>query len=508
MKKEQEADTKQGDELQDNVLLQENHTFEQEEELAPASTSLLDTRAAYLNDILAEKLEAAFHKTTSQVLLHDVIKITIEHDPIDLAHAVVRLPLSSRHIIYENLPDLSAQIIFMMNVPTSTRVAILRRVSDSEIKQLVEKMPPDEAVAVLEDLPDRRLRRVVELLESKKASRIRELLKHGRFTAGRLMTNEFFVFPMNTTIGKVASQIRDNPGIELTRSVFVVSEDGELIGYVPDRNLIVNTSNMLIRQVMCPILHKTGPEASRDEVVDLVERYKVGALPVVDAANHLLGVITYEDVVEMMEDIADETIATMAGTAEKVSDNEPIWKRFLSRAPWLLVTLCAGLVSATGLSYFRLQPWYVVVPYFIALITGMSGNVGLQCSTIFVRGIATGEISPGTRRQTVLRELTIGHLIGIIFGVVCGIMVYVLNYFGIQELSVTPIVAGIVVGCGILGACFTATILGTFSPLIFARLRIDPAVASGPIVTAFNDVLATFMYFLVAKIVIILLPLA
>ena len=454
-----------------------------------------------LNDILIEKLEQAFHKQTSQVFLHDLAQIAIEHDPIDLAHAVIRLPLSVRHIVYENLPDLDAKIIFIMNVTQNSRVAILRHVTDKEIKTVIEKMPPDEAVSVLEDLPDRRVRRVLELIDPKKASRIRELQKHGRYTAGRLMTNEFFAFPMNTTIGKVAAQIRDNPGIELTRSIFVLGEDGELLGFVPERNLIVNSASVPIRQVMRPVLHKINPEATRDEVVDLVERYKVAALPVVDPQNHLLGVITYEDVVEVMEDLADETIASIAGTAEKVSENEPVWKRFFSRAPWLLVTLCAGLVSATGISYFQHQPWFAVVPFFVALITGMSGNVGIQCSTVFVRGMATGEISPGTRRETVMRELAIGHLIGVVFGVLCGVVVYLLNYFGIQHMHDDPILVGTTVGAGVLGACFTATLLGTFSPLFFSKLRIDPAVASGPIVTAFNDVLSTFMYFFVAKMV-------
>lgn len=481
--------------------LEQNEQNEGQESFFEESSSLLDLPTGRVNDILIAKLENAFHKQTSQVQLHDLAKIAIEHDPIDLAHAVTRLPLSVRHIVYENLSDLPAQMIFMINVSPNTRAAILRLLSDEEIKELVEKMPPDEAVAVLEDLPDRRLRRVVELLEPKKATRIRELQKHARFTAGRLMTNEFFAFPMNTTIGKVAAHIRDNPGIELTRSIFVLSDEGELIGFVPARNLIVNAPHVPIRQVMRPVLHKIDPEASRDEVVDLVERYKTPALPVVDQKNHLLGVITYEDVVEMMEDIADETIASIAGTAEKVTEDQSLMRRYFSRAPWLLVTLCAGLVTATGLIYFEPQPWFAIVPFFVPLITGMSGNVGIQCSTIFVRGMATGEISPGTRRETVFRELTIGHLIGVTFGILCGVVVYLLNHFGIQQVKVEPIVAGTIVSAGILGACFTATILGTLSPLFFARLRIDPAVASGPIVTAFNDVLSTFMYILITKIV-------
>ena len=142
------------------------------------------------------------------------------------------------------------------------------------------------------------------------------------------MTNEFFAFHLNTTIGEVAAQIRDNPGIELTRRIFVLTDDNVLAGYVPDRNLIVNPDHLPLRQVMRPILHKVSADDSRDEVVDLVERYKISALPVVDHDDHILGVITYEDVVEAMEDIADETIASIAGTAEDVSEQAPIFERF------------------------------------------------------------------------------------------------------------------------------------------------------------------------------------
>ena len=153
------------------------------------------------------------------------------------------------------------------------------------------------------------------------------------------------------------------------------------------------------------------------------------------------------------------------------------------------------------MAYFHLQHWFSLAVFFIPLITGMSGNVGIQCSTILVRGMATGEVSPGTRKQVVIRELAIGHLIGIAFGIVSGLIVYLLNVLNVHKFAVDPIVVGTIVSCGLLGACLTATALGTFSPLIFARWRIDPAVASGPIVTAFNDVLSTFMYFFIAKII-------
>lgn len=476
------------------------------DELAAPSGNLMDSKTSHLDDVLNEKLENAFHKQTYQVVLHDIVKIASEYDPIDLAYAVTRLPPSSRIVVYENLPDLNAKIIFMINTGSNTRAAIFRQLDDSEIKQLVELTPPDEAVWMLDDMSDRRLKRVLELLDPKKAARIRELQKHDRHSAGRLMTNEFFAFPMNATIGEVAAYIRDNPGIEVTRRIFVLNDDGALAGYVPGRNLIVNPDHLPLRQVMRPILHKVTADSSRDEVVDLVERYKIPALPVVDEKDNLIGIITYEDVVEAMEDIADETIATMAGTAEDISEHDPIIKRFLWRAPWLLVTLCAGLVTATAMSHFRDRAWFAFVPFFVPLITGMSGNVGIQCSTILVRGMSTGELSSGSKWDAVSKELLIGVLIGSVFGLLCGSVVYFVDHFSIHYEGSSSFAVGATVSCGVLGACMTATVLGAFSPFFFARFRIDPAVASGPIVTAFNDVLSTLMFFLVASAVYFFIP--
>ena len=250
---------------------------------------------------------------------------------------------------------------------------------------------------------------------------------------------------------------------------------------------------------MRPVLHTVTADDSRDEVVDLVERYEISALPVVDDQDQLEGVIVYEDVIEAMKDIADGTIANIAGTVEDVSEHAPIMQRFIWRAPWLLVTLCGGLITATAMSYFKLRTWFAIVPFFVPLIAGMSGNVGIQCSTILVRGMSTGAFSTRSRMTAVKKELTIGVLIGLIFGIICGLIVYTLNHFGIHQAGEDPVAIGTTVSMGLLGACFVATLLGSFSPFFFARFGIDPAVASGPIVTAFNDVLSTLFFFLIAR---------
>ena len=462
--------------------------------------SLMDSKTFQLHDILKEKLELAFHKQTSTIVIHDIAKIACEHSPVDLAYAAPRLPSHARHVIYENLSGMEAKIEFMVNTDSSTRVAVFRNISDGEVKKLIEAMPPDEAVEVLEDLSERRFRRVVEMLEPKKATRIREIKKHQRNTAGRLMTNEFFAFTADVTIGEAAAVIRDNPGIDLTRKIFVLGGDGELQGFVPARNLIVNPSNLPLKQVMRPILHMVRPDTGREEVVELVERYKIPALTVVDEQNKLCGVITYEDVLDAVEDMADETIANMAGTAEKVSECEPLMKRFLSRAPWLIVTLFAGLINVGVMSSFQSSFGGVLtfVLFFVPMITGMSGNIGLQCSTVLMRSMAMGLLSFGSRGEAVMKELLIGLTTGTIFGVLCGIAVYALDFVGVSGVSVGPLAVGVIVGTGLMGACLAGTVLGVTSPLFFARIGVDPAVAAGPIITAFNDFLSMSIYFLIA----------
>lgn len=455
--------------------------------------------APHLYDILNEKLEQAFHKPTATVAHRDIARIACEHSPVDLALAARRIPMGDRSILYDNLFDIPAKIEFMVNTDNSTRASIFWHMSDADAKTLVEQMPPDEAVEVLEDLSERRFRKVMEMLDPAKARRIKEIRQHHRNTAGRLMTNEFFSFAMDTTIKEAASYIRDHPGIELTAELFILS-DGVLAGVVPARNLIINPPSLPLRQVMRPILHKVRVETPREEVIELAERYKSSILAVVDEEDHLVGVIPFENVMEALGDMADEMIANMAGTAEKVSENEPLSKRFWARAPWLVVTLAAGLLNVGVMSSFRSYEGelFTFVLFFVPLITGMSGNIGIQSSTILVRNMATGVLTPATKRETIFRELAVGLTIAIVFGIICGCAVYLLDFVGTSTFVIRPSAVGLLVASGLFGACLTGSLLGVFSPFLFARLGIDPAVASGPIVTAFNDFLSMSIYLLIA----------
>lgn len=464
----------------------------------------MDSKTSHLDDELSFRLEKAFNHLSQDVHSHDIAKIATEYNPIDLAYAVSGLPPVMRSILYKNLSCMTSKVAFIINTDSASRWAIFRKLSDNEICALIEQMPPDEAVWVLDDIPDRRYRRVLDLIDSKKALKIKDLQKHSRNTAGRLMTNEFFAFSMETTIKEVASSLRNNPGIDLTRLVFVLDFKGELQGVVTDRSLIISAPDVFLRQIMSQVEHKVLPDATREEVVDLVERYKIAALPVVDEENFLIGAITYEDVVEAIEDIADETIAKMAGTGEDVGyHNYNVFQRFLSRAPWLLVTLFAGLVSAAIMAYFQqIAPTLLaLVLFFIPLINGMSGNVGVQCSTILVRSMATGTLSLGRRKDTIFKEMSIGLLTGVVLGIFCGFIVYMMSFLKIGMFAGNSVQLGITVASGILGASLTATTLGVLSPFFFVRIGVDPALASGPIVTAFNDIMSMTIFFVITAFI-------
>jgi magnesium transporter len=464
------------------------------------SDHLLESKTSHLDDLLQEKLEKAFHPQTSRISSSDLAKIAGEHSPIDLAYAVAHLPPNARPVLYDSLPSREAKVKFLTNTDSSSRLTILRYMSDLEMKHLFENMPLDEAVKVSDDLSERRFKRLLELLDHKRSLKIRDLKKHHRNSAGRLMTSEFFAFSMDMTIGEAAGYIRDYPRIDFTRGIYVLNDQKELQGYVQGRNLIINPPDLLLGQVMRPILHKVTVEASREEVVDLVERYKIPSLPVVDEKNRLIGVIAHEDVLEAMEDLADATIAKMAGTAEEVSSSEPIFKRFLARLPWLMVTLLAGLLNVSTMSFFQERGGKALtfLLFFVPLITGMSGNIGIQCSTLLVRSMAIGTFSWGNKKDSIWKELSVGLFNGSVFGVGVGLVTYFIDLFFTGHPALSPLILGFTIGVGLWGACVSATILGIFFPLFFAKIRIDPALASGPLITAFNDFFSMMIYFLIA----------
>lgn len=471
-----------------------------QKEASSITSTMFNNKSHQLDQLLAERLDKAFHKQTFHVCLENLAEIVSEHTPLDLAHAASILPSSLRPILFQHFETFHSKIQFIINTDSSTRIAIFRHVSDDEIKKLLEEVPNEEIVYMLDDMSEKKYRRILELMDHKKAEAIKELKAHSRNSASRLMTSDFFAFHPDATIGEVSDTIRERPGIEFTKRVFVVDEAGVLLGFVTARHLVVNPLHVRLKDIMRSPLHVVGPDSTREEIVDMVQRYKISGLPVVSDEGILLGVISDEDVMEAMEDISDATIACMAGTGEKVSEIEPMFKRFLHRSPWLFVTLLAGFLNMSIMNIFqRFEGAFLTfVFFFVPLVTGMSGNIGLQCSTILVRNMALGLLPREIWKEMMLKEIGLGLFTGGVFGIMSGFFVYCLHLQGIIMMTVAPLAVGLIVGIGLFGACIMGTLLGVLSPIFFARIGVDPAVSSGPIVTAFNDFLSISIYFLIS----------
>lgn len=459
-----------------------------------------EPKAVSLDDVLRKKWEDAVDKRTLQADMHDIAKLALEHSAVDLAYSASHIPPHIRLSLYENLPGRSAKIAFMTNADKTTRLTILREAPKKELSKLFEKMPADEATWVLDDLPSERFQEIMALLQKKKSEAIINMRKCSKRTAGRLMTDEFFSFEMEQTIGDAASVIRDAPHIDFTKGIYLVDPAGELQGYVPPRAMIVNPSNTPLKQVMKPIMHKVSVDASRQEVIDVVERYKIASLAVVDDLGLLIGVITSEDIVEALEDLADETMATIAGTAETPAVDQTIFQRFLARSPWLLVTLLSGFLNVGMMSSSgkHFADSFMFIFFFVPLVTGLSGNIGIQCSTVLVRSFALGSFSSMSRFDALLKELFSGLFSGLIFGIFCGISIFCFESFFGSGFGPSPFAISTVVSAGLMGACFAGTFLGVFSPIFFLKVGVDPAISSGPIITAFNDFISMTIYFFIA----------
>ncbi|MDF2576945.1 MAG: Mg2+ transporter [Chlamydiales bacterium] len=453
-------------------------------------------RYAYLDDLLLSRLDTAFIQEDEHEISHLISKITAEYNCIDLAYAASHLSREKRSVLYKHLPNFETKLNFILHADDTTCETIFEELSDEEVCYLIEMISPQRAVEILELLNEEKKLNVLTRVEPRKLVRIRQIQQYDENSAGRIMTNEFFAFSLDTTIGMAATYIREFPHFDLTHNVYVLSHAGTLLGCVPVRSLIVSPSHLPLRQVVKPIYHKVFPNTPRENIVMLFERYNLGTLPVVDYDNNLLGVVSDTVIVKAMEDIVDETIAHMAGTDEDISENVPLNRRFWARIPWLFGTACGGIINMKVQSSFQ---WFEFGIFFVSLITGLSGNIGLQCSTVLVRNMATESFSMRNQWETLRKELIIGTLAGLTFGLFCGSVVYSLVCFHILDVQAHALKLAVIVGCGLVGACVNATLLGVLSPLFFSRIGVDPAVAAGPIVTAFNDILSTVIYFCIAQ---------
>lgn len=275
--------------------------------------------------------------------------------------------------------------------------------------------------------------------------------------------------------------------------LYAIDDDGRLSGVISLRDLVITPPETQLKEIMSKKVHAVRPETDQEEVARIVSQYNILAVPVLDGEDHLLGIVTVDDVVDVIREEATEDFLQMVGAGK---DREILlktsWENARIRLPWLFASWAGGILAAYIIGVFEnvLESTIALVA-FIPVIIGMGGNVGTQSSTIIVRGLATGRVGIENTVKILLKEIRVGLILGVLYGLLLGIFAM------LRFLNTSPIL-GLVVGLSICCSMLIAATIGALVPILMNKLDIDPAVATGPFVTTSIDILGVTLYFLIA----------
>lgn len=379
-------------------------------------------------------------------------------------------------VLSELDPETSADILVELH--EDDQVALAKRVDDETLSDILDEMEPDDAADVIGDLPEERQARVLAGMEE--ADDVRPLLIHPDDSAGGLMTNEFLALRPEMTAQQAINALREwGPDNETAYYLFVVNRDRRLVGIVSLRQLITALPNRPLGEIMSPNVISVAAGTDQEECANLFRKYGFMVLPVVDAEQRLIGVITSDDLVDVIEEEATEDAFRLAGVSDEERVFSPLHMSMKKRLPWLVVNLGTAFLAAAVYNLFdgtiRVLPFIASLP---SIVAGQGGNAATQVITILVRGLATGEADLKDTLRIALKEARLGLLQGLALAILVG--------SGIAIWQHSPIL-GLVIGIAMVGNLVVAGLVGTAIPFLLKALKLDPALASAVIVTTFTD---------------------
>lgn len=433
-------------------------------------------------------------------LWEQIPKFFEELHPADIAEIINHAPTSAHNLLFDLIDD-EIKPDVLAELDDQAEADILEELSDEEISDIVEEMAPDDAADVLGELEDEQREEILDLMEDEESEEVRELLQYDEDTAGGIMTTDFVAVRASMTAGEAIDHISSLELEEPVYYAYVVDTEERLTGWIQLWELLKQTNrNLTLEELAEKETISVHTDADQEEVARLATKYDLSSLPVLDWQNKLVGRITVDDIMDVMEEEASEDIFKFAGSNESELEYSSPLHACKSRLPWLMVTLFAGFVSSIILKRF-IDHHIVALSFFVPIIMAMGGNTGIQSSTLIIRGIAVGSISEKELFRLLLRELAAGALMGLICGVIIGIWA---KYMVGTSSEIPALYLAFTVGVSLFSAMMFAAVFGAFAPLLLNRLKVDPAVASGPFVTASNDILALLIYYGVTLFLILL----
>jgi magnesium transporter len=423
--------------------------------------------------------------------------------PEDVAGVLPTLTPEERSWVFElmvqDFAESAGQVL--TEVEPSLRLALLEGLTAEEVAHLLRSIPVDDAVFVVESLPEGLRDQVLEIVDlSEGLDEIQTHLTYGDESAGRIMDTQYFALSEERTVREAVEALRGAGDVENIFYVYVVDDTGHLVGVASLRQLLLADPERSVADVMTRSVIKAHTDTDQEEVAALATRYNLLAIPVTDDANRLVGIVTVDDIIDVVQEEATEDFLKMVGTSEDelIYQDRPFRVAGI-RLPWLLVNLVGGLAAGLLLRQFQLSIGEaLLLSTFVPVIMGMGGNIGSQTSTIAVRGLATGHIS--VERRKVARFVWQQMKVGTLLGLACALLVGLVALF----IETSPYY-GLVVGVSMWAAMLLASASGSLIPVLFERLGIDPAVAAGPLVTTSNDITGILIYCSLAMLLLDLL---
>jgi magnesium transporter len=380
-------------------------------------------------------------------------------------------------------------------------VEIVSELPIEKTVRLMKAMSSDDEADILQLLPPELAEEILKRLKASESEEMESLMAYPENSAGGLMTPDVFALHEDVTVGEAIASIQNQDEQEMVFYLYVVDDRQHLVGVISLRDLITSKPNKKLSQMMITNVHAVQPLTNQEEVAQIVSRYNILAVPVVDDGNKLMGIITVDDVIDVIREEATEDFLQMAGAGR---DRDILLKSTYSnaktRAPWLFASWFGGLLVASIISKYEATLGQVIaLVAFLPIVLGMAGNVGTQTATIVVRGIATGRVATKGALALVFKQFQIGLLLGALFGLLLGGAGFLLGTAGYVDIGVmTAFELGVTIGSAIGLAMATAALVGAVVPVVLNRLNLDPAVATGPFVSTSSDILGVLVYFIVA----------
>ena len=418
----------------------------------------------------------------------NLLNLLQKQHPADLAQVFSDLADKDREATFSFLAERNGRLAMeaVSELGPEVGAALLATRPAEEIAKLAQEIPSDDAAALIDHLPEELSAAVLDLMRPKESGVVEHLLEYDEQTAGRIMNPHVFALSEDMTVGEAITELQSNRDVEMVFYLYVVDERNHLVGVVSLRRLLLVSPETPLKRIMTADLMSARADMDQEEVARMVASYNLLAIPVVDEENKLVGVITVDDVIDVIKDEATEDIYRLAGVSDDERAFTPAGESLRKRLPWLGVNLATAFMAASVVALFEgTISQITALAVFMPIVAGMGGNAATQTLTVIVRGIALGELSWTNSRKALIKEAMVGIGNGVVLGLVAAVVAYATR---------GDAVLGLILGAAMIINMFVAATAGTLVPLGLRAVNIDPALASSVFITTLTDVFGFFSF--------------